>query len=322
MATPNYVDAFINAYNAGYKDVPQERMNPFTGATDQAPMTGENMSFDDVGISGMNEKSTRFAKLTYGDADFRRRWWSPRWFYPDPKLVDKQDAIAQHADPTSAFMRNMMYAIERKKRDVIIEAMDKTVVGGKAPGDVSGGYTFDTTNAISVAAGRTIVHDTDLSGAVGGTSTGMTAEKIILAQTKFSDLGVPDGSPINFCCSFRQIADLRRRAELQGTDTSTIQALMQRRIPDGFMGINKWIVTNSITIGSSNDLDSDTNVFECFFWIPEGIMYSAQTAPTFAVDRLPDRVGDTWQIKADFGCNAIRMHEDLVLKCECILETS
>ena len=320
MSTPNYVDAFINAYNAGYKDVPQERMNPFVGAVDQAPMTGEQMSFDDVGISGMNEKSTRFAKLTYGDSEFRRRWWSPRWFYPDPKLVDRQDAIAQHADPTSAYMRNMTYAIERKKRDVIIEAMDKTVVGGKAPGDVSGGYTF-TNTAIVNATGRTIVHDTDLTGTAGGTSTGLTTEKILLAQNKFSSLGVPDGAPINLVCSFQQIMDLRRRAELQGIDTSIIKALMERKIPDGLMGINRWIVTNSITIGSSNDVDSDTNVYDCFFYIPEGIMYSAQTAPTFSVDRLPDRVGDTWQIKADFGCNAIRMHEDLVLKVECALES-
>ncbi len=320
MSTPNYVDAFINAYNAGYKDVPQERMNPFTGATDVAAMTGENMSFDDVGISGMNEKSTRFAKLTYGDSEFRRRWWSPRWFYPDPKLVDKQDAIAQHADPTSAYMRNMVYAIERKKRDVVIESMTKTVVGGKAPGDVSGGYTFSTA-AISSAAGRTIVHDTDLAGAVGGTSTGMTTDKILLARRKFSDLGVPDGAPMNFVGSFQQVMDLKRRAELQSTDSSDAKMLMMPQIPQGLMGVNKWIITNSITIGSDNDLDADTDVFKCFFYIPEGIMYAAQTAPTFSVDRLPDRVGDTWQIKADFGCNAIRMHEDLVLKVECALET-
>jgi hypothetical protein len=133
---------------------------------------------------------------------------------------------------------------------------------------------------------------------------------------------VDDGMPINFCCSYHQIADLRRNAILQDMDTSIIQTLMNRKIPDGFMGINRWVVTNAITLGSSNDADSDTNVFECFFWVPEGIMYSQQLAPTFNVDRLVDRVGDTWQVKADFGCNAIRMHEDLVLKCECIQETT
>ena len=322
MADPNYIDAFINAYNSGYADVPQERKNPFEGTTASAPMTGENMSFDDVGVSAMIEKSTRFAKLTYGDIEHRRRWWSPRWFYPEPLLIDKQDEIAQHADPTSSYMRNMMYAMERQKRDVILASFDKTVVGGKAPGDVSGGYTFDSSNAISVAAGRTIVHDSDNSGAVGGTSTGMTPEKIVLAQTKFSDLGVDDGMPINFCCSYHQIADLRRNAIAQSLDTSIIQALMQRKIPDGFMGINRWIVTNAITEETNGDLNADTDVYNCFFWVPEGIMYSQQLSPTFSVDPLVDRVGDTWQIKANFGCNAIRMHEDLVLRCECILETT
>lgn len=312
MADPNYIDAFINAYTAGYAQVPQEMRNPFDGYVSTVPLSGEQMSFDDIGISVVKEKSTRFADLTYGDNEFRRRWLFPRFFYAESKLVDRQDLIATHADPTSAFMQSMTYAIERKKRDVIIEAFDATVTGGKNPGNT----TFAFTNtAISNAAGRVIVHDTTDNGAAGGTSTGLTSDKLVLLQQKFSDLGVPDGVPINLVCAFRQIADLRREAVLQSTDTSSIQALMERRIKS-LMGIN-FVVTNAITLGTSNDIDGDTNVYECFAWVPEGIKYAPHLAPSFGIDKLPTKVGDVWQIKADFGCNAIRMHEDLVIKIEC-----
>ena len=312
MADPNYIDAFINAYTAGYAQVPQEMRNPFDGTVSMAQLKGEYMSFDDIGTCSVSEKSTRFAKLDYGDQDFRRRWLYPRWFYPEPKLVDRQDAIAEHTDPTGAFMTSMIYAIERKKRDVVIESFDATVTGGKNPGDTS--YAF-TNTTIDNATGRTIPHDADNSGDAGGVSTGLTSDKIVLLQQKFSDYGIPDGTPINLCCSFKQLSDLRREAELQSRDTSTIQALMERRIRS-VMGVN-FVVTNAITVGASNDIDADTNVFECYAWIPEGIKYAPHTAPAFSVDRLVDRVGDVWQVKADFGCNAIRMHESMVIKIEC-----
>jgi len=312
MADPNYIDMFINAYTAGYADVPQEKRNPFAGAVETVPLTGEYLSFDDIGVSAGKEKTTRFAKHTHGDNTFRRRWLYPRWFYPDPILVDKQDNIGLHTDPSGAFMRNMLYWTERKKRDVVIESFDATVTGGKNPGDTS--YSF-TNTTIDNATGRTIPHDSDLEGDAGGTSTGLTSDKIVLMQEKFASYDVPDGTKLYLACNYRQLSDLRREAELQGTDTSDIKALMERRIRS-LMGV-EFIVTNGITLGSSNDIDSDTNVYECWAWVEGAISFAPHLAPTFAVDRMPDYVGDVWQIKADFGCNAIRRHEDLVIKIEC-----
>lgn len=311
MADPNYIDLFVNAYTAAYMQVPQERKNVFDGTVMTEALRGENMSWDDFGISTMRKKTTRFAQAVPSDNEMRRRWLSPEWFY-DVKLVDKQDQIAQHTDPSGAFIQSMVYAIERQKRDQIYAAFDKTVVGGKNPGDTS--YAF-TNTAISNATGRTIVHDTTTDGAPGGTSTGLTVDKLILIREKFSDLGIPDGTPIYLCTSFKQKSDLLREAELQSSDTSDIKALVNGMI-NSYMGIN-FIQTNSIVIGTGNDADGDTNVYECFAWVPEGIKFAPHLAPTFSVDRRVDLVGDAWQIKADFGCNAIRTHEDLVLKVEC-----
>ena len=313
MADPNYIDAMVLAYTTGYAQVPQEKRNIFDGHVDMCALEGEQMSFDDIGISTMRKKTTRFADVEHTDNDFRRRWLFPEFYY-DAKLIDKQDQIALHTDPTGAFMTTQIAAIERQKRDVILAAFDATVTGGKNPGDVSGGYTY-TNTAISNAAGRTIVHDTKKDGTAGGISTGLSIEKLILIREKFATLGIEDGTPVNLCASFRQKSDLLREAEIQGTDTSEIKALVDGRI-DSYMGI-KFVTTNAITSVTNGDIDGDTNIYPCFAWIPEGIKAAYHLAPKFSVDRLVDKVGDTWQIKVDFGANAIRMHEDLVLKVEC-----
>lgn len=313
MADPNYSDMFINAYNAGYAQVPQEMRNPFNGTVDTVPMKGEYLSFDDIGVSEGKEKTTRFAILTHGDNTFRRRWLYPRWFYPEPKLIDRQDNIAEHTDPSGAFMQSMLYWTERQKRDVIITAFDATVTGGKNPGDTS--YSF-TNTSITNATGRTIPHDADVDGAAGGTSTGLTEEKIMLAQQKFADLGIEAGTPLYLACSYRQIRDLRRNPALQGIDTSDIKALMNRQITS-LMGVSQFVVTNALSIGSSNDIDADTNVYECWMWCKGAIKFAPFLTPSFKITDRDDMVGDVKQIKADFGCNAIRIHEDLVVKIEC-----
>lgn len=313
MANPNYEDAFILAYTTGYAQVPQEKRNPFDGNIGMTALEGEQMSFDDIGISTMRKKTTKFAKIEHTDNDFRRRWLFPEFYY-DAKLVDKQDQIAEHTDPTGAYMTSQIFAVERQKRDVVIASFDATVTGGKNPGDVSGGFTF-TNTAISNAAGRTIVHDTKKDGTAGGVSTGLSVDKLILIREKFATLGIQDGTAINLVASFRQKSDLLREAVIQGIDTSEVKALVNGTI-DSYMGI-KFVTTNAITIGSTNDIDGNTNVYDTFAWIPEGITAAYHLSPQFKVDRLVDRVGDTWQIRVDFGANAIRRHEDLVLKIEC-----
>lgn len=311
MADPNYKTLFYNAYTSAYTQVPQERRNVFDGKVTMDTIEGENKSYQDFGISTMKKKTTRFTEVVPTDNDMRRRWIFPEFYY-DVKLVDRQDNIALLADPTSSFITSLAYAIERQKRDVVLAAFDASVSGGKNPGDTT--YTF-TNTAISNATGRTVPHDVTNQGTAGGTSSGLTVEKLILVREKFATLGIPDGVPIMLACSFRQKSDLLREAETQSSDTSEIKALVDGRI-DSYMGIN-FVTTNAITIGSSNDIDSDTNVYECFAYIPEGVILATNPSPTFMIDRRVEMVGDVWQIKADFGCNALRLHEDMVIKVEC-----
>lgn len=314
MSDPNYTGLFINAYNAAYTQVPQEMKNPFDGTVTTVPITGEYMSYDDIGTATGKEKTTRFTKRTPADITHRRRWISPRYFYADPMLVDKQDNIALHSDPTSAYMQAMAYWVERQKRDVILGAFEGSVVAGKNPGDDSA-ITFTDSIYTVGGTGRTIVHDTKSTFATGGTSTGLTEEKIMLAQLAFSQLDIPDGSQMYIACSYQQIKDLRDSALLQSIDTSDIKALMNRSIRT-LMGVT-FVVTNGITKVTNGDIDGDKDIYPCYAWVQGAINYAPFSAPKFNVWKNNEYVGDAWQIDCDFGAAAIRTHENKVLKIEC-----
>jgi len=310
MSDPNYEDVFVLAYTNGYLQVPQERKNVFDGHFTMSPLEGEQMRFDDIGTGSMTKKTTKFSRVQVTDNEFRARWLFPEFYY-DAKYVDKQDNIAQHTDPASAYMQSMIFALEREKITIGLNAFDATVTGGKNPGDT----TFSFTNtAISNAAGRTIVLDTTNDGAAGGSETGLTVNKLILIREKFSTLSIPDGTPIKLVTSFKQKSDLLREAEIQSWDTSEVKALVNGTI-NKYMGI-EFIQTNQVVEGAANGVGGQ-DVFECFAWIPEGIVMANHLSPKFSVDRLPELVGDTWQIKLDWGANAIRRNEDMVLKVEC-----
>jgi len=310
MADPNYMELFYNAYNAARLHVPQERKNPFEGTVTTDVLRGEQQSYDDFGISNLKQKTTRFATVETTDNDMHRRWLFANWYY-DAKLVDRQDNIALLSDPTGDFIKSLAYGVERLKRDVILKAFEASVSGGKNPGQTS--YSFSNT-AIG-SGGAVIVHDTTYAGAAGGTSKGLSTDKLILIRETFSRWGVPDGVPIYLACTFRQKSDLLREQQTKGQNTSEVEALVDGRI-NRYMGIN-FVETNGITLTSNGDLDGDTSVFKCYAYIPEGIVLATSPAPNFAVDKRAELVGDTWQIRADFAAAAIRRNENMVIKVEC-----
>jgi hypothetical protein len=81
-----------------------------------------------------------------------------------------------------------------------------------------------------------------------------------------------------------------------------------------YMGF-RFIKTNRIVIGSGNDVDTDTSVFELPVWTKEGMLFARHESPIFNVDWLPRP--QIWQISARVGMNAIRMDEDKIIKIEC-----
>ena len=312
-STSGYTEAFYNSYTAGYEHVLQEKKPQFQGLVREERIEGENESYDFLGTIELDQKTTRFEDIPIEDMTHNRRWITPQW-YRKGIFVDKEDDIALLTDPTSDYIQALAKGVIRKENDVIVSAFFGDVDGGKTPGV----DTFKLEDALyttsTSADGRTIAHDTTSAFAAGGTSAGLTIEKLILARQALIELENDPDDMFYIAVNPKQMSDLLREAETQSIDTNIIRSLVAGVVNE-YMGF-RFVVTNNVTLGSTNDVDGDTSVYECPVWTKEGMLFARHESPIFNVDWLPRK--QIWQISARCGMNAIRMDESKVLKIECI----
>ena len=314
--TRGYTEAFVNAYTAGYEQVLQEMADVYVGKTRVDSIVGENKAYDFLGTIELDEKIARFEDLPIEDMTHNRRWIFPRWFRK-AILVDNEDAIMEHTDPTSAYIQALANGVVRLKNDVIHASFFANVKGGKAPGDDT--YSFKNTLMAPTTSqgGRTLPHDlADESFAAGGESKGLTLNKLQMATRAFGELKVNLNGPRYIALTHKHINDLIFDAKTQSVDTSPFKSLANGTISQ--WGGWTFVIDYNITKGTSNDIDSDTNVYELPVWVPLGMLFAQHNVPQFAIDRLPRKGLYVHQIAAQCGMNCIRMDEDRVLKIETI----
>lgn len=309
-STTGYTEAFYNSYSTGYEHVLQEMTDVYSGKVRQDRIEGENRAYDFLGTIDLEEKGSRFEDIPITDMTHNRRWLYPRWFRKGI-FEDDEDSIVLHSDPTSDYIQALAKGGVRLKNDVVYNAFFSDVKGGKEPGDDT--FTFNEAAYTKGGTGRVIVHDADDDFSAGGTSSGLTIEKLILAKEALSNLKNDPNQTAYIGVSPKQISDLLREAETQSIDTNIVRALYAGEI-DEYMGF-KFVTDYNITKGSSNSVDG-TDVYQLPVWTPEGMLFASHQTPMFNVDWLPRK--QIWQISARMGMNAMRMDEDKVLQIECI----
>ncbi len=312
-STTGYTEAFYNSYTAGYEHVLQERKPQYQGLVREERIEGENESYDFLGTIELTQKQTRFEDIPIEDMTHNRRWITPEW-YRKGIFVDKEDDIALHTDPTGDYIQALAKGVIRRENIVITDSFFANVDGGKTPGTDTYVLQDALYTTATTAAGRTIAHDVQSDFTAGGVSTGLTIEKLILSSQALVELYNDPDEMFYIAVAPKQRSDLLREAETQSIDTNMIKSLVAGVVNE-YMGF-RFVVTNRITIGSSNDVDADTSVFELPVWSKEGMLFARHESPIFNVDWLPRK--QIWQISARVGMNAIRMDEDKIIKIECI----
>jgi hypothetical protein len=312
-STTGYTEAFYNAYTAGYEHVLQEKKPQYSGLVREERIEGENESYDFLGTIELTAKSTRFEDIPIEDVTHNRRWITPKW-YRKGIFVDKEDDIALHTDPTSDYIQALAKGVIRRENIVITDAFFANVDGGKTPSTDT--YVLEDAlyTTATTADGRTIAHDVQSDFTAGGTSSGLTIEKLILSRQALIELYNDPDDMFYIAVNPKQMSDLLREAETQSIDTNIIRSLVAGVVNE-YMGF-RFVITNRVTQGSSNDVDADTSVYECPVWTKEGMLFARHESPIFNVDWLPRK--QIWQISARVGMNAIRMDESKILKIECI----
>ena len=314
--TPGYTEAFVNAYTPGYEHILQESMDVYSGKTRVDAIKGENKSYDFLGTIDLDKKKARYEDIPIEELDHNRRWIFPEW-YRKGIFVDKEDQIMQHTDPSGDYMQALATGIIRLKNDVIHASFFANVKGGKNPGDDT--YSFKNTIFVKGSQnGRVLVHDlADEVFSAGGTSDGLTLNKLQMATRAFGELHVNLNGPRFIALTHKHINDLIFDAKTQSIDTSPYKALAAGTLPGMTWGGWTFVIDYNVILGSSNGVDG-TSVYELPCWVPNGMLFAQHNIPQFSVDRIPRKGLYVHQIAAQVGMNCIRMDEDRVLKIETI----
>ena len=314
-ATTGYTEAFYNAWTTGYEHILQERKPLFAGLVRQERIEGEYKFYDFLGDIELDDKATRFEDIPIEDMTHNRRWITPA-FARKGIFVDKEDDIALHTDPTSDYIKALAKAVIRKENKTIVDAFFADVSGGKTPAadTIALNDSLFVYSTRITTGGRTMAHDVQSDYTAGGVSTGLTIEKLILSRQALLELENDPDAKFNIACAPKQGSDLLREAETQSIDTNMIKSLVNGVVNE-YMGF-RFIFSNRIAIGSSNDVGADTSVYELPVFTNETMLFARHESPIFNVDWLPRK--QIWQISARVGMNAIRMDECKIIKIECI----
>jgi hypothetical protein len=311
--------AFVEQYKANVELLGQQKGSKLRGLVRVESVTGENAAFDQISKTSAYKITTRHGDTKYVDTPHARRWVTMQP-YAWADLIDRADQVALLADPTSAYAQNAAYAMGRAMDEAIIAAAFASSMTGKTSASGTTAFTRLIYSNAS-ATGNTIVHDaTDKTGAVGGTSAGLTLNKLLLAKRWFDDNDIGEEDRI-IICNPKGITDLLVEGSVLGmnavtsADYNAMKALVKGDV-QSFCGFT-FVSTTLIERGSSNDIDGNTSVFQCIATTKSGLLLALGNDIQANIERLPTKHYST-QVYYSMMIGATRMDEDKVLQIECI----
>ena len=312
-STPNF---FVDEFHDDLYHVCQQKESRFaqTVRTEYGLIAAEDKAFDMMDEFELQEKTGRSPETPTIDPESQRRWVKTTPYHQSVRY-DKDDDLSIKLELTGDFVTAFRRGVNRKKDDIILAAFEAATTSGRRAGSSitwasQGGNTAYTAKD----TGRTIVHDCAI-GNCSGSDTGMTTEKIELGLEYFSNNEVDDDIPIWCAISPRQATNLFGQEEYVNVDYNNSTPLTTGRLLGSWMGVN-WISTPKIVLGSSNDIDGDQAVFECWMWAMDGMILGVADELTIEIDRLPT-FSYCQQVYVHMNMGCMRFDEDKVIKIEC-----
>lgn len=306
---------FVDQFHDVLYHVSQQAESKFAQAVKVRPiLNAEDKAFDTMGKLNLTEKDERNGDTPVQDVETERRWVSTTPYHQSVRK-DKDDDLSMLIDPTSDFVQDFKKAINRKKDDIILAAFEASVTSGRRAGSsITWASQDGNVKYTGADTGRTIAHDCS-SGNCSASDTGLTVEKVELALEYFANNDVDDNIPKWIAISPRQATQLFGQEEYINRDYGSNGPLSTGYIRRDFMGFN-WIVSSKVVVGSSNDVDSNTDVYECWCWAQDGMILGVQDDLTVRISELPTK-SYSQQVYVHMNMGAMRRDEDKILKIEC-----
>ena len=312
-STPNF---FVDEFHDDLYHVCQQKESRFaqTVRTEYGLIATEDKAFDMMDEFELQEKTGRSPVTPTLDPSTQRRWVTTTPYHQSVRY-DKDDDLSIKLELTGDFVTAFRRGVNRKKDDIVIAAFEAATISGRRAGSTITWASQDGNTAYTALnTGRTIVHDCAI-GNCSGSDTGMTTEKIELGLEYFSNNEVDDDIPIWCAISPRQATNLFGQEEYVNVDYNDQKPLTRGRLLGSWMGVN-WISTPKIVLGSSNDIDGDQAVYECWMWAQDGMILGVADELTIEIDRLPEH-SYSQQVYVHMNMGCMRFDEDKIIKIEC-----
>ncbi len=313
FSTPNF---FVDEFHDDLYHVCQQKESRFamTVRTEYGLVAAEDKSFDMMDEFNLQEKTGRSPETPTLDPSTQRRWVKTTPYHQSVRY-DKDDDLSIKLELTGDFVTAFRRGVNRKKDDIILAAFEAATTSGRRAGSsITWASQGGNTKYTGINTGRTIAHDTAVGNA-SASDTGMTTEKIELALEYFKNNECDDDIPIWCAISPRQATNLFGQEEYVNIDYNDKKPLTTGRLLGNWMGVN-WISTPKIVLGSSNDVDGNVNVFECWVWQQDGMILGVADELTIEIDRLPT-FSYAQQVYVHMNMGCMRFDEDKVIKIEC-----
>jgi len=309
---------FIDQFKDTIYHVCQQKESLFAKGVRVEPLLGaEDKAFDQMGTLELVEKAGYNPDTPSTDPTTGRRWVDTTPYH-NAFLYDRDYDLDLQNKPTSDVAVAFRRAVNRKKDDIILAAMDATVYSGRRKGStITWASQLGTTAYAENSGGRTIPYNCS-EGNCSASDTGMTVEKVELILEYFNKNEVEEDTPIFCAISPRQATNLFGQEEYVNIDYQESKPLTRGRILKNWHGIN-WIISNKIVKGTANNIAVATdsqNIYKCWAWAMDGIILGVQSDVTLEIDKRSDK-SNAQQIYIYMNMGAFRMDEDRVCLVEC-----
>lgn len=243
---------------------------------------------------------SRYEPMGISELQFTRRWlstspWDFFKHWPSFELTKTLE------DPTSAVMRQIMFAFNRKKDEIAVTAMFGAVKRGKTlPGDDAD---------VTFPAGQVIAVDVVNSGSA--TATGLNRAKLNKVFTLFvGNEAIQDDGPgngLHMAITAKQLNDMLNDDKV--TDRDSLLGQFERTGRLNYLNIDFHNYQNLPVDGSGYR--------RCPVWLPDGIRCGMTKELTTDLSQRKDIRTLPWQAYAYAEFGAARAEEKMVAEVKC-----
>jgi len=246
----------------------------------------KSFHFDRMDTVNMVQSVSRHEDTPLTEVPFSRRRVTFNT-YRAVDLIDSPDRVKMAKDPSSPSMKQLVWALNRQKDDLIISA---------ASGNAFSIDSADSSTNVALPAAQKIAHG----------SADMDLAKIIECRKILLDNDVDTDEELFWAIGPAQLEAMLNITTITSSDYNSIKALMSGEI-NTFMGFT-WIVSTRLSVSSS--------IRKTLAWAKSGMGLAMNGTPNIRISERADKNYST-QIFVEANMGATRIEDEKVVEVSC-----